>query len=259
MSEPNDSDWLLARERGDDVSHVPAATRAIYDRLAALIKELPGQAPSPGWKQQVLDALDDLPEHHGPPSGPAPEPPRAPQAPQAPTSPAAIHPQGAQWHDAAIRGRATWMITGGAFASAATALVLVLAIRTTDEGVPAPFATMASVTIRRSGGVHRSHGVNIGDTLVVEAQADRSIELRVYGDAGEPLARCNEATGCALGRSGGQRRFRLELALAAPGDVRTVLFIGDPIPPPSRDLASDLEAAERANVETRNLSCIHVQ
>jgi hypothetical protein len=59
MTESNDYEWLLARERGEDVSHIPAATRARYSQLDRLIKELPAHAPSPGWKQCVLDSLDD--------------------------------------------------------------------------------------------------------------------------------------------------------------------------------------------------------
>src|ERR1044071_6066699 len=59
MTESNDYEWLLARERGEDVSHVPAHTRDRYSQLDRLIQDLPACAPSPGWKQRVLDSLDD--------------------------------------------------------------------------------------------------------------------------------------------------------------------------------------------------------
>ena len=58
-TESNDYEWLLARERGEDVSHVSARTRAKYCQLDGLLKELPAYAPNPGWKQRVLDSIDD--------------------------------------------------------------------------------------------------------------------------------------------------------------------------------------------------------
>ena len=65
MTASNDHEWLLARERGEDVSHVPAPTREKYSQLDELIKELPAHAPNPGWRQRVLDAIDDPFEPHG--------------------------------------------------------------------------------------------------------------------------------------------------------------------------------------------------
>jgi hypothetical protein len=59
VNDSNDYEWLLARERGEDVSHIPAETRAKYRQLDRLLNQLPTHAPSPGWKQRVLDSLDD--------------------------------------------------------------------------------------------------------------------------------------------------------------------------------------------------------
>ncbi len=64
-TESNDCEWLLARERGEDVSHVPAQTREKYSQLDGLLRELPACAPDPGWKQRVLDSIDDPLEPYG--------------------------------------------------------------------------------------------------------------------------------------------------------------------------------------------------
>ena len=61
-------------------------------------------------------------------------------------------------------------------------------------------------------------------TSIVSAQDLR----RVYGEGGEPLARCTDAQGCKVERTGARRTYTLELPLRSPGDVRAVLFIGDP-------------------------------
>lgn len=52
-----DSRWLVARERGDDVSHVSSATRAVYQELGALIARLPGRRPGADWRRRVLEAI----------------------------------------------------------------------------------------------------------------------------------------------------------------------------------------------------------
>jgi hypothetical protein len=52
-----DSRWLVARERGEDVSHVPSATRAAYHELGALIARLPGHGPGADWRRRVLEAI----------------------------------------------------------------------------------------------------------------------------------------------------------------------------------------------------------
>src|ERR1051325_3610957 len=58
MTDRDDREWLLARERGEDVSHIPEDTRARYRELGQLIVSLPGRSPSPGWKQRTLAAID---------------------------------------------------------------------------------------------------------------------------------------------------------------------------------------------------------
>lgn len=269
MTEPDDQTWILQRERGEDVSHIPAQTRAGYDRLAALIEALPEEPPDPGWKRRILAALDEPPAHD--------------------LSPASRH---------RTRHRVS-LVAGGLAAAAAIAAVLALCNRALEERPPAvainrperrsappgrstslaphiasvaedPSVTSAAeepvtaprptIVIRRGDTPHRSGGgASIGDTLLLDLEVDRPGELRVYGDAGEPLARCTEAQGCTVERSGKVRRFQLQLVLRASGTVRAVLFTGDSIPEAFRNLNTDVETAQRANVEVRQVGFVHVQ
>lgn len=54
-----DAMGLGARERGEDISHMAARRRATYEPLETLVAALPDPAPSPGWRQRVLDAIDE--------------------------------------------------------------------------------------------------------------------------------------------------------------------------------------------------------
>jgi hypothetical protein len=249
MSEPDDHAWILQRERGEDVSHISARMRAGYDRLAALIEALPDEAPDPGWKQRIFASLDERPRRDL----------------------------------AAARGhnpdRRIWLSVGGLAAAATLAAVLALcsgglvvrppvvadphrtALSDQPGGIMVAAAEpRATIKIRRSGTVHRGgDSASVGDTLVLDLEVDRPAELRMYGDAGEPLARCAEAPGCTVERSGEVRRFELELVLRASGTVRAVLFTGDSIPGTFQDLHADLEAAQRANVEARQVAVVRVQ
>lgn len=259
MSEPDDQAWILQRERGEDISHVPARTRAGFDRLAALIEALPDEVPDPGWKQRILVTLD--------------EPPGARAQARESTG----------WRDIARASRRTtrhraWLAAGGLAMAAAIAVVLVWCHRAGEErssvvasvdrpgsatgagSVASAEPPLVTVEIRR-GDARRRGGdsASIGDTLILHLQVDRPSELRVYGDAGEPLARCTETLGCTVERTGEVRRFQLEVMLRASGTVRAVLFTGAPIPESFHDLNADVETAQRANVEARQVAFVHVQ
>lgn len=220
MADRDDREWLLARERGEDISDIPEATRARYRELGQLIESLPGRSPSPGWKQRALAAIDQ----------PVAPPRRA-------------------WQ------KTSWRIAGAAVAVAA-ALVVILWWRagTVADGEP-----IAMAEIRRGNQPHRGGEVSIGDTLVVRADAGRAIELRVYGDTGEPLARCSDDGGCLLTRDGERRHYTLEVALRAGGDVRAVLFSAASGLPPPHDLDGDLAAAQRAGIPARQVAVFRVQ
>jgi hypothetical protein len=136
--------------------------------------------------------------------------------------------------------------------------VLILVLRAPPNHQPAA-EPVAMAEIRRGDQPHRGGDVSIGDTLVLHAKADRSIELRVYGDTGEPLARCSDDGGCTVTRAGERRSYLLELALRARGDVRAVLFTAASGLPPPHDLEADLAAALRVRIEARQVAVFHVQ
>ena len=280
MTESNDYEWLLARERGEDVTHVPAETRAKYSQLDRLIKGLPAHAPSPGWKQRVLDSLDDPLEKRRPRAFPSATA-RSPVA----TARSAPAPR-----------RRWWWVFGPGLASA-FGLVLALFAYSREHGadgvsIDERAATVAdkpaavlgaspdvdprstaisepaavdrppaapSVAVRRGQRPHRGVGPSIGDTLVIDTSSDRPLELRTYGDSGEPLARCTETDGCRVAREGGRRRFHFELELRSAGTVRTVAFTGESMPPSFVSLDADLEAARVANADVREISVVHVE
>ncbi|HSR95442.1 MAG TPA: hypothetical protein VLM79_00170 [Kofleriaceae bacterium] len=118
----------------------------------------------------------------------------------------------------------------------------------------------ASVGVRRAG-KHRGgeSALQLGDTLVIETVADRPLELRVYGDTGEPLARCTESRGCRIEQRGARRKYHLELKLDAPGAVVTVAYGGAVMPESFVSLDSDTEAADRAGIRATEISVVHVE
>jgi hypothetical protein len=224
MSELRDHEWLLARARGEDVSHVPAATRAAYDHLERLIKQLP-PTPSlpPGCRRRTLEAL------------------RAAPAPRRPMS------------------RKRWLIGIGAVMTAGT-VALLIAIRPPSPASPPPIEepTVTSM-IRPAPRPHRGSGANIDDTLVVKIEANQPVETRIYNDAGEMLARCHDQEECAIQHDGPRTRWKLEVLLRARGDVRIVLFLGASVPEPRGTLERDSAAAYDAGVEIRTQPPIPVE
>jgi hypothetical protein len=55
-SDDEDYKWLIARERGEDISHVLAPARAPYEKLGAILGS--GIAPPAGLRQRVLAQID---------------------------------------------------------------------------------------------------------------------------------------------------------------------------------------------------------
>jgi hypothetical protein len=78
VGELEDREWLLARERGEDVSHIPATTRLTYAHVEWLLAALRDPAPTAGWKRRVLYALDGEPA----PAGRNPRPARTERSPR---------------------------------------------------------------------------------------------------------------------------------------------------------------------------------
>jgi len=235
MNDPDEQDyrWLIARERGEPISHVPAAARAPYEQLGALLGI--GEAPSAGFRQRVLDAIDaaDAAERA---ANPVPEPAVvAPVGPLRPKQPA----------------RRRWIAAG--LAAMAAGVLVYFAI---PRGPQATHAIALATEVRRDPTVRRADPergdqASIGDTLVVRAEATGPAEVRVYGGSGERLiASCSDQGGCAIERDGERRRFVLEVPLAAPGMVHAVVFVGASLPASAGALAPDLEAAASARIKT---------
>jgi hypothetical protein len=292
MIESNDYEWLLARERGEDVSHIPAHTRDKYTRLDQLIQDLPASAPSPGWKQRVLDSLDDSLVADRPRNFPlATARSRVASPRRSPPLPPRRLPWALGSGILSLAAVLTFCVWRGDHASivrvseprAHPAVVAVVDQReahdargtlamvddraieylksAADASPTAPFGSTPLVGVRRGPGIRRGDalGLHIGDTLVIETFAERPVELRVYGDAGEPLGRCTEARGCRVARIGAGWKYHLELELRGLGRVQTVEFSGSAMPVPFVDLDKDLEAAGKAGVAMRDISVVHVE
>jgi hypothetical protein len=249
MNDPDEEDyrWLVARERGDHLGHVPAAARAPYDQLGALLGS--GVAPSAGWRQRVLDAIDaaDEAEAAERAANPAPEP-----AVVAPPEPAIVAPV-VPLRPAKPREpmRRLW-IAGGLAAMAAALLVYFALPRTSTTTGAIALATEVrrDPTVRRAE-PGRADQANLGDTLVVRAEATGPAEVRVYGGSGELLlGRCNDQGGCRIERDGERRRFVIEVPLNTPGMVHAVVFIGANVPASAGARALDLETAAGAGIRT---------
>jgi hypothetical protein len=266
MNEPDDR-WLLLRERGGDVSHVSASARARYEQLAELIQALPGEAPRPGWKARVVVEFDK---------------PR-PRA------------NARCWHTPHC---AVWIAVAALAITGPTAAVVVASRGPASQEPQSVFVTSVNshaapvvaspsvlsthdpqviVAIRRHGAPLRggaSRGpaagtaeiaaaqrvqlTHVGDTLVLHVKADPAFELRVYGNAGEPLARCATVLDCSLELILDEPRLRLEVPLRAPGRVSVQLFAGTSIPISFQDLNTDLVSAQNAMVGTREVAVVHV-
>jgi hypothetical protein len=69
--EDDDVAWLLARAKGEPGPKISRARAARYEKLEALISELPAKpdeaAPPPDWQDRVFAAIDvgDAGEAHG--------------------------------------------------------------------------------------------------------------------------------------------------------------------------------------------------
>lgn len=261
MSDPDADDrdykWLVARERGEDIGHVPPTERTPYDQLGALIGR--GAAPSAGFRQRVLGAIDAIDAAEAAKQtaagGAEPEPALAPVVPLRPRpaqEPREQPPETPQKPQRQASRR--WLTVGGAMAAAAAAAVALLVIR---PGRPAGAELAIEGRIERGATVVRADRASaealLGDTLAVTAEASGPAEVRVYGGAGERLlARCDDhggQDGCQIEHDGERRRFSLAVPLNAPGRVRTVIFAGASVPAPQGSLDQDLGAAERAHIK----------
>jgi hypothetical protein len=258
MSDPGADDqdykWLVARERGEDIGHVPPAERAPYDQLGALIGR--GVAPNAGFRQRVLGAIDaiDAAEAAKQTAAGGAEPALAPVVPLRPRPAQEPREQQPTPQKPQRQASRRWLAVGGAMTAAAAAAVALLVIR---PGRPAGAELAVEGRIERGRAAVRADRTSaealLGDTLAVTAEASGPAEVRVYGGAGERLlARCDDhggQDGCQIEHDGERRRFSLAVPLNAPGRVRVVIFAGASVPAPQGSIDQDLGAAERAHIK----------
>jgi hypothetical protein len=142
-----------------------------------------------------------------------------------------------------------------ALAAAALVLAVVIAIPLSPTAIEPSLTT----EVLSATAAHRGDA-SIGDTLVVTGVAGGPSELRIYGESGEPLARCGATSGsCTVKVQGDRRQFRLELVLSRRGAVRPVLFIGTSIRAPGATLDDDLAAAAHDKIPTITVVPVVVQ
>ena len=252
MSDTRDHEWLLIRERGGDVSHVAAATRAPYDELGELLAKLPGVAPRAGWQQRVFDAIDEgdaVPADAVPADAPALAPPKPVLAPPKPAR------------------RRQWIAAGAVAMAAAAAIAIYVARRPAPLQLEALLSSeppsqlppsgdqlaLLTAEVRDGDGTPRGRdGVRLNDKYAIRLETTGPAELRLYGDTQELLATCSGGEpGCTIERDGERRRFSFEVVLRWPGEVRLVAFAGARIPASTGELARDLDEAARAGIEPR--------
>lgn len=288
MSEHRDDKWLLTRERGEDVSHVPAEARAPYEELGAMLRNLPAIAPSKDWKARVLAALDAEEAKRVWPKSTD----RGPAAKVAPTLAAKAGYAATEADDTADESVTTppktqtlpklsaawwrrWLVPAIAVAAAAAIAIYLAMPRGSDEPSqagnqlgapprtnehppqqPAPAVVALKTELRDGANKVRSirssgDAANLNDTFVARVETIGPAELRLYGDTNELLIACGERTrpaGCTVTQDGERRRFVLETVLGARGQVRLVTFIGAQIPASTEDRKRDLDAAVDAKV-----------
>jgi hypothetical protein len=159
------------------------------------------------------------------------------------------------------RARQSWVWIGGTAVAAAAAITVF--VERPDHEPAAPTAAVAGDVTEAEvvHGLERRRGGDaaIGDLLRLRVDTRAGAEIRVYGDTGEPLARCNDTGGCQIVRDGARGHYTLVLPLRAPGDVRAVLFTGAVALPPPRDLDTDLAMAARAGIAARQIASTRVQ
>jgi hypothetical protein len=319
MNDPDvkDHEWLLARERGEDISYVPASERAVYERLGALLGS--GIPPRAGFRQRVLDAIDAAERAERPaepalsvaepgaepgaetgaepgaepapsvakpgakpgaetaPDGAEPgaepdadagaEPGAEPDAEIVPLSPLVTaerkpaHPAGGAAGAAEVipihrkePRRRRWLAALGLTAVAAAAAAVFLVISSPRGADTGPVVALESKllegpTVLRGSG-DRANQASIGQTLVIRARVQGGpAEVRVYGGSNDRLiASCKHPGECAVASDGEHRWLVLEVTLQAPGNVHTVVFVGEHIPASAGALDPDIEAAQAAKV-----------
>lgn len=230
--ERDEAAWLLARERGQPGPTVSAATTARYERLEALIKDLPampaGVPPRAGWQRDVLAAIDAAEAEAAAAIDPAPVRPVDDTPPKRTSS-----------------SRRRWAAAVALLAAAAVVVIVLIVSRGRGAGGMAPALAFEVVPADRA---LRSADASAGGTLIVRGVVEGRGELRVYDDAGREQARCaGPAPDCTVDRSGTRTTLRLTVRLRVSGTLRAIL-LSAPLDGPSRGMDADIRAAVRAGI-----------
>lgn len=227
-SEPDDEvAWLLAREQGQPLPRVSAATASRHAELESLISELPATPidPPPGWQEQMLAAIQAAPSDRGA---------RGTAAVNDVVVPAARRGR--------LRGALTAVV-----GAAAGVLAVVVWVRTTGAGEQ-PTGPLVTVSVE-PGPLNRSVDRGVGDTLLVRAVLQgKDGELRVYDTAGVEQRSCTApGPGCSVEREGRRTTLTLRFEVPAKSAFRAILF-SPPLATPSAGLDNDVAFALRAGL-----------
>jgi hypothetical protein len=212
--------WLLARERGEPRPPPRPELAERYDRLISLIGQLPTEPVPETVQARTLRAIEAA-------------------------DAAAV----------AARRRRTLLVAAACIASAAALLLLVLRKPPRTAVAMAP---SLAVEIRRSGTV-RGDIASVGDILTVRGNLEGPGELRIYLDEDRLVIRCPGDPGCREERAGRARAILAELALQMPGEYRSYLLVGAPVPPPTGRASDDLAAATAAGIAVTTRVPLQVQ
>ena len=241
MSERREDDdvaWLLARAKGEPGPSISPARAARYEKLEALIAELPAKpgeaAPPPDWQERVLAAVDAE---------------EASKAHAAATGAGVVR---------ILRHRTAWLV---GIVGAAAAAALVWAIVSPGDAPPAiARGPLIRTAIEPAASNLGAMGpVLVGDTLVVSASVDGPGELRVYDDERREAGRCAAATqDCAFGQVGARTQMQLRVRLERRG-VYTSLVFAPPLGGPPEGLDLDVARAAKAQIATARAQTDPVQ
>lgn len=227
--------WLLAREGGVPGPSVPEATAARYQRLQALIEELPEMPgdvdADASWQQGVFAALD------GDGSGA--------RSADGPGGVVIASPPTSQRRGSPGRRSLRWIALAAIVPVAV--LIALYALRPPPRPDPVAFATL-SVDVVRGPEPHRSDDPSVGDQLIVRGVVEGAGELRIYDEDGRERARCTEpAVDCVVEHQARRTTLRLILPLRTRGALRPVLFAA-PLGGPSAGMDADVSAAGRVGI-----------
>lgn len=239
-----DAAWLLARAKGQPGPAIPPERAARYEKIEALLAELPatagGSAPREGWQDRVFAAIAAK-TSAGPDAQPASSSSAAPADGVIPLVPRLSRRRRRQVIASAI---------ALAMAAAGAAIYLVARPPSGDHTVIAAAAIHVDVEPGSGAVRYRGTDARVNDTLNIRATAVGPGELRVYDDRGTEVARCSlQETGCSVERAGAKTMLRLTMSPRTLGTYQILLFT-PPLGGPAATADDAMLSATRAQVTT---------